>query len=75
MPWKKILDDLGSIVAELKGKNAEINVKVCELVPSLKENGLQDRVSSYNIKMQDWCEQNGISVIRRMITLDLEQEI
>lgn len=56
-----ILDDLGALVAELKIKNESIIVNICELVPALNEN--QDKISDYNVKLNEWCTKNGITFI------------
>ena len=63
VPVERVLDGLGSAIAELKRKNSDINVKVCELIPSRKLNGLQDRINLYNVKLHDWCTDNGVTVI------------
>ena len=59
-----ILDVLGDIVTELKSKNENIIVKVCELVPSLKSVDFVDRIHNYNTKLHNWCSNNGIDCIK-----------
>ena len=59
-----ILDELGDFVAELKSKNENITVKVCELVPSLKSVNFVNKINLYNNKLLDWCSNNGIVYIR-----------
>ena len=60
----KILDDLGGVIAELKSKSSDINVKVCELAPGLKTNELADKIKLYNTKLNDWCNDNGVVLIK-----------
>ena len=61
---ENVLDNLGTAVAELKERNHEINVKVCELVPTLKTDNLQVRINQYNIKLREWCNNNGVTLIK-----------
>ena len=59
-----ILDELGDIVSELKSKNENITVKVCELVPSLKSVVYVDKINLYNHKLLNWCSNNAVTLIR-----------
>lgn len=59
----KILDDLGELISELKRKNENIIVRVCELVPNLISSEMNDRTVAYNLKLTGWCAENGISFI------------
>ena len=61
---EKVLDSLGAAVAELKKKNDEINVKVCELIPTLENNGLNTRINQYNSKLVEWCNSNGVCFVK-----------
>ncbi|XP_068227990.1 uncharacterized protein [Palaemon carinicauda] len=46
---ERVLDNLGAIVAELKEKNNDIVVKVCELVPALEaRHDLNSKINQYN---------------------------
>ena len=58
------MDELGKVVAKLKGENDDIDVKVCELVPTLKSDELADKVNLFNKKLSDWCNNNGVSFIK-----------
>jgi len=57
----QILDDLGALVAEIKAKNENVNVSICELVPTLNEH--QEKIANYNLKLTEWCAKNGLSFI------------
>lgn len=59
-----ILDELGDIVTELKSKNENIVVKVCELVPSMKSVDYVNKINIYNNKLLNWCSENGTVYIR-----------
>ena len=58
-----VFDDLGSLISELKHKNENINIFVCELAPHLKSD-VDDRISMYNEKLKDWCSVNGVNCIK-----------
>ena len=58
-----ILDKLGSLISELKTKNEDITVHVCELSPSLDVE-LNAKIDAYNGKLFEWSEDNGIALIK-----------
>ena len=59
----EVLDDLGSLTSELKNKNENVELFVCELAPSLKEE-MNARFSAFNDKLKDWCNVNGIKLVK-----------
>ena len=59
----KMLDDLGQVVLELKSKNENTEVYVCELVPGIKNMENQAKIENYNLRLSDWCVSNGITFI------------
>ena len=59
-----ILDNLGYLITDLKAKNENIKIMVCELVPSLNDEDLDDKINLYNQKLCEWSSTNGISVIK-----------
>ena len=61
---EKALDDLGDLVANLKIKNSDVSVKVCELVPTLKSTEMTHKIDQFNSKLSNWCENNGVMFIR-----------
>ena len=60
----KMLDSLGSTIADLKHKYDNVYVKVYKLVPSLKANELAEKINQYNSKLTEWCNSNDIVVIK-----------
>ena len=60
---EQILDNLGTIIAELERKNENVAVKVCGLAPSGKSNDLNERINEYNTKLLNWCNNNGVTFI------------
>jgi len=58
-----ILDALGALVAELRTKNEDITVKICELIPCIDSTIMENRVENFNLKLVDWCVSNGITLI------------
>ena len=56
-----LLDKLGSLVTELKSKNDDLTVKVCELIPSSES--VKEQTNKYNEKIKEWCSQNGMKFI------------
>lgn len=60
-----VFDSLGVLIAEIKAKNENVKVSVCELAPSLSSPAMQDSVSIFNSKILKWCEgSEDISLIR-----------
>ena len=62
--FEEITDCLGTIVAELKRRDEDTYVCICELVPTLKSNEFANKVSQYNSKVSEWCTHNNISFIK-----------
>ena len=56
-----VLDELGALVAELKVKNENMSINVCELIPD--PYGDHDLIKNYNSKVSEWCSKNGITFI------------
>ena len=59
-----IFDGIGEIVAELKSKNEDVNIKICELVPSLKSAEYVNKINEFNSKLHGWCQDNGVVYIK-----------
>ena len=66
-----ILDILGCIVSELKSKNDEIKVKICELVSNDINSDLSERVEHFNIKLIEWCAKNSVTVVKTELSFRL----
>ena len=58
-----ILDRLGSVIANLKHSNENIQIYVCELLPSAKYE-LDSKINDYNKKLIEWSVTNGVTVIK-----------
>ena len=61
--FENVFDDIGTIVAEIKRKNENVNVNICELVPSLNRE-VSSRIDDYNLKLSNWCDKNGVAFIK-----------
>ena len=59
-----IFDEIGEIITELKNKNEDVNIKICELVPSVKSADISYKINDYNSKLLRWCEDNGIVYVK-----------
>ena len=60
---EKMLDNLGTVVSELKRRNENVQVNICELIPNLLEGNFSDTIDQFNGKLLNWCENNGVSFI------------
>ncbi|MEL6988692.1 MAG: SGNH/GDSL hydrolase family protein, partial [Bacteroidota bacterium] len=58
-----ILDDLGTLISELKDVNENINISYCKLFPTLKEDEYGDKIKYFNELLGDWSSVNGINII------------
>ena len=58
-----IFDGFGSLIACLKQRNENIDINICELAPAVGDHMLDERINNFNIKLADWCQQNGVSII------------
>ena len=57
-------NELENLVADLKRNFEGIRVKICELVPSLKSVELNVKINQFNVKVEEWCESNGIVFVK-----------
>lgn len=57
---EEILNDLGSLIPDLKMMSDTMEIAVCELVPTLGS-GNDDKVNQYNNKSKEWSFSNGIT--------------
>ena len=65
-----VLDDLGSLISEVKNKNEEVELFVSELAPSLNES-IDNKISNFNDKLDQWSSVNGIKVIKMNLSFKL----
>ena len=59
-----IFDRLGSLVAELKKINENMNIHVCELAPIPNVNDYDEHINNFNNGLAKWCTDNGVSIIK-----------
>ena len=59
-----ILDNLGALISDLKEKNTNMNVYVCQIVPSPMCQEMHAKIEDYNKHLLKWGETNGISIIK-----------
>ena len=65
-----VLDDLGSLISEVKNRNEEVELFVSELAPSLNES-IDNKISHFNDKLNQWSSVNGIEVIKVNLSFKL----
>lgn len=66
-----IIDNLGSLISDLKEKNNNMNVYVCQIVPSPEYQDIQSKIEDFNNHLDKWGETNGIKVIDTVPTFKL----
>ena len=59
-----ILDNVGMLISNLKQLYENIEISICQLVPTLREDGLKDKINTYNNQLMEWSSNNGVSVIK-----------
>ena len=67
----KILDDLGALVAELKKINENMEIHICELLPTLQQEEFGEKIEYYNGQLLEWSSKNGVSIIRCKLSFKL----
>jgi len=73
-----ILDNVGMLISILKQRCDNMEFYICQLVPTLKEGNLNDKILSFNEQLMDWSHSNGVSIIKtdlpfRLGTGDLDE--
>ena len=63
-PQKKNLDHLGSLISDLKEKNSEMKIHVCQVVPVPEPLEIQAKVKYYNEQLLEWGETNGVNIVK-----------
>lgn len=48
-----IFDGLGSLTLVLKKENDNMQIFICELVPTMISNDLEDRIDNFNVKLKE----------------------
>ena len=57
------LDNLGTLISELKTKNENMNIYISQLVPTLQSDTLQAKINDFNEHLQKWGDENEIPII------------
>lgn len=70
-PPETILDNLGSLISDLKEKNSTMNVFVCKIVPSPLQRDVHCKIEDYNNHLVQWGKNNGIFIIDTVPTFKL----
>ena len=63
-PSDKILDDLGSLISDLKRKNDDMKLYVCQVVPHIMLDQFRTQIEAYNEHLLRWGETNGVKIIK-----------
>ncbi len=63
-PHEIILDNIGALVSELKEKNCNMKIFVCQIVPPCVSQDLKENIESFNEHLLKWGETNGISILK-----------
>ncbi len=66
-----ILDNLGSLISELKDKNNAMKIYVCQVVPMPMTQENLTKIEDYNELLVKWGETNGIEIINTVSTFRL----
>lgn len=66
-----ILDNLGSLISELKEKNNAMKIYVCQVVPTPMTQENLTKIEDYNELLVKWGETNGIEIIKTVSTFRL----
>lgn len=61
---ENILDCLGSLISDLKVKNSEMKIYVCQVVPVPEFPEIASRIVDYNEQLSKWCDRNGVNVVK-----------
>ena len=60
----EIFDRLGSLVAELKKVNENMNIHICELVPIPNVGDFDEHINNFNHQIAAWSTNNGVKIIK-----------
>ncbi|KAK3852968.1 hypothetical protein Pcinc_040466 [Petrolisthes cinctipes] len=66
-----ILDNLGCLISDLKEKNTDMKINVCQIVPTPMSHKTQVKIQEYNEQLEKWCETNGVTIINTVPTFRL----
>ena len=63
-PPDSVIENLGALVATLREKNENMEIFICELVPSYEGESLISKVKEFNNKLVEWTYHNKINLIK-----------
>ena len=63
-PSDKILDDLGSLISDLKEKNGDMKQYVGQVVLHVRLVQFSAQIEAYNEHLLSWGESNGVRIIK-----------
>ena len=66
-----ILDNLGALISDLKEKNVNMNIYVCQIVPSPMCEEMHAKMEEYNEHLLKWGKANGVSIIETVSSFSL----
>ena len=58
-----ILDNLGTMITELKNVNESMQIYICQLVPTLRADEYEQTIHYYNNQLHDWSVTNGVTIL------------
>lgn len=66
-----ILDNLGALISDLKEKNVNMNIYVCQIVPSPMCEEMHAKMEEYNEHLLKWGKANGVNIIETVSSFSL----
>lgn len=66
-----IYDSLGSLISNLKDKNSNVEIYVCEIAPVLMSQEIETKIIDYNENLSEWGKQNGVRIVKTAPVLSL----
>ena len=66
-----VLDNLGSLISDLKEKNSAMKIYVCQVVPMSMTQEIETKIDDYNELLLKWGEVNGIEIVKTVPTFRL----
>lgn len=68
---ENILDNLGSLISDLKEKNNKMKTYVCQVVPTPMSQDIQAKIADYNEHLTKWGDTNGLAIIKTALSFKL----
>ena len=59
----RMLDNFAMAISDLKSKREDMNIYLCQLAPSVKDDDLQARINEFNDELEKWSRTNNINMI------------